>query len=59
MTTEEKQEALTACRRGALAAMETGQHERARTIVRELAEFDIHASRALRADIVKTYGIDI
>ncbi|APU03174.1 hypothetical protein HOR51_gp33 [Ralstonia phage phiAp1] len=59
MNIEEKQQALTACRRGALAAMETGQHERARTILTELAEFDLSASRALRADIVKSYGIDI
>lgn len=59
MNIEEKAEALVACRRGAMAAMETGQHERARTIVRELAEFDIEASRTLRADIVKSYGIDI
>lgn len=60
MTTyAEKQEILVQLRRKVLAAMETGQHGMARTIITELAEYDASASHTLRAEVVAAYGIDI
>lgn len=57
MTYAEKQAILVQFRRGVLAAMETGQHDKARTAIRELEEFDINEARRMRADITASYGI--
>lgn len=54
-----KQEILTQLRRTVMAAMETGQQGKARTVIRELAEFDLQASRTLRAEVISAYGVDL
>ena len=60
MTTyAEKQAIIVQLRRQVLACMETGQEGMARTIITELAEFDLQASRALRIEVVKAYGTDL
>lgn len=46
-------------RRSVLAAMETGNEGRARTIITELREYDFAASNKLRAEVVAAYGTDI
>lgn len=59
MTYDEKLVILKELRRKVMAAMETGQHSMARTVIRELAEYDLQASRTLRAEVVGAYGVDI
>jgi len=59
MAPEEKVIALPILRRKVLAAMETGQTGRARTIIAELSDLDIEEARKLRADVVAAYGIDV
>lgn len=39
--------------------METGNHERARTVLRELKEFNYPASVAIRTEISRDYGTDL
>ena len=46
-------------RRHVAACMETGNHERARTVVRELAEFNYPAAVAIRTEISRDYGTDL
>lgn len=57
ITYAQKQAVLVGIRRKVLAAMETGAHDTARTLVTELADYDLAESRKLRADIVSSYGI--
>lgn len=59
LNNDEKTQILRTLRRKVMAAMETGQHDIARTVIRELREYDLQASRALRAEVVAAYGIDI
>lgn len=46
-------------RRTVLASMETGNTGKASTVILELAELDLAAAQALRADVVASYGMDI
>ncbi len=40
-----------------MASMETGQHSRARTAIREYAEEFPDKARALRTDVLVSYGV--
>jgi hypothetical protein len=42
-----------------MAAMETGNMQKARTTLREFAAVQPDAARDLRMDVVKAYGTDI
>lgn len=42
-----------------LAAMETGNHDRARTLLDEYDEVDAKAADALRLDVVASYGVTL
>lgn len=44
-------------RRQCLAAMETGNPERARTVIRELAEHSIAEAQSIRSDVLAAYGV--
>ena len=46
-----------AAKTAVMAAMETGNHKRARTVIRELAEFFPEYAQALRLDAIAAYGI--
>lgn len=59
MTQDEKQEVIRTLNRRAMAAMETGNPQVARTIVTELAELDAQAAYGLRAAIIKDYNTDL
>lgn len=59
VTYAEKQVILVELRRRVFAAMETGNEGVARTVIRELREYDLEASNKLRADVVRAYGTDI
>ena len=54
-----QQETIVTVRRAVLAAMETGQHGTARTLVTELNAVNLDAGRKLRADVVNAYSIDL
>lgn len=44
-------------RRRVLAAMETGNHELARTVIRELADVNVDKAKELRSDVIGSYGV--
>lgn len=54
-----QQETIVSVRRAVMAAMETGQHSKARTLVAELNAVNLEAGRKLRSDVVKSYSIDL
>lgn len=45
--------------RSMMAHMETGNHESARTLYRELVEYDYAYATRLRADVLDSYGIEL
>lgn len=55
----DKAEIIATCRRQVMAAMETGNEGKARTVITELREYDIDAANAIRADVARSYGTDI
>lgn len=55
----DKQTILKELRHKVLAAMETGNEQIARTVIRELREYDFAEANKLRADVVRAYGTDI
>lgn len=48
---------LAQVRMSVLASMETGNADRARTLVRELKAVNPDAARSLRMDVVQAYGV--
>lgn len=42
-----------------LAAVECGNNDRARTLLREYREVDYQKAEVIRRDVVQSYGIDI
>lgn len=45
--------------RSIMACMETGNHEGARTLYREAAEFNFAFATNVRADVLESYGIEL
>lgn len=48
-----------AVRRHIEACMETGNHVQARTVVKELAEFNFPLASNIRATVARDYGTDL
>lgn len=48
-----------AIRRHIISCMETGNHPRARTVVRELQEFNYPAAVSIRTEVARDYGTDL
>lgn len=59
MMSDENTEVLRELRRKVMAAMETGQEQIARTVIRELREYNFEAANRLRAEVVRAYNTDI
>jgi hypothetical protein len=53
------QKRVRADRIAVMAAMETGNHEKARTIVRELSDVNLDKAKELRSDVIASYGITL
>lgn len=59
ITAADKKALYREIRIGVLSAMETGNHDRARTIIQEFLVVDKPSAEALQADVQEAYGIRI